>query len=97
MSSFSLHVFQLERDFICLERIHSTLFWNGTLNHFVRIDHELICNHLDESVVDTDIELDGFQPPVRLDRNRHGGGVMFYVKNNLSFKKRDDIYIYSKH
>lgn len=49
-------------------------------------------SHLDESVVDTDIELDGFQPPVRLDRNRHGGGVMLYVKNNLSFKKRDDIF-----
>lgn len=44
-------------------------------------------SHLDKSVVDTDIELDRFQPPVRLDRNRHGGGVMLYVKNNLSFNK----------
>lgn len=49
-------------------------------------------SHLDESVVDTDIELDGFQPPVRLDRNRHGAGVMLYVKNNFSFKKHDDIF-----
>lgn len=35
--------------------------------------------HLDQSIKDTDIELEGFQTPVRLDRNRHGDGVILYV------------------
>ena len=62
-------------------------------NEFYEYDIVAITeSHLDQSITDNDIELEGFQAPVRLDRNRYGGGVMIYVKSNLSFKKREDIF-----
>ena len=39
---------------------------------------------LDNSIADNEIEIDGFHPPFRNDRNRHGGGVAVFVKKHLS-------------
>lgn len=48
-------------------------------------------SHLDRTISDEDIEFEGFHKPVRLDRNRFGGGVIIYVKNNLQFFIRNDL------
>ena len=37
---------------------------------------------LDQSISDIDLALPSYQLPIRLDRNRHGGGVAIYVKKN---------------
>ena len=43
---------------------------------------------LDNSIFDSEIEIDGYNI-LRFDRNRHGGGVACYVRNDLSFTKRN--------
>ena len=43
---------------------------------------------LDNSIFDLEIEIDGYNI-LRFDRNRHGGGVACYVRNDLSFTKRN--------
>ena len=43
---------------------------------------------LDESVPDTEIYIEGFRV-VRKDRNRNGGGVAIYIRNDLKFKVLD--------
>ena len=43
---------------------------------------------LDNSIFDLEIETDGYNI-LRFDRNRHGGGVACYVRNDLSFTKRN--------
>lgn len=48
-------------------------------------------SHLDRTISDEEIEFVGFHKPVRLDRNRFGGGVIIYVKNNLQFFIRNDL------
>ena len=37
------------------------------------------------------INLTGFHPPLRRDRNRYGGGVALYISNNLHFTYRSDL------
>ncbi|CAG2239657.1 unnamed protein product [Mytilus edulis] len=57
-------------------------------------DYDIICiseSHLDKSITDDQIKLNGFHKPIRLDRNRHGGGVTIYIKNSLHFIIRNDI------
>ena len=44
--------------------------------------------HLSRDIDNEDIQLRGFQNPIRVDRNRHGGGVAIFAKPN--------IYIYVK-
>ena len=44
---------------------------------------------LDESVFDSEISIEGYDI-VRNDRNRHGGGVVCYVKNNLSYNVKKE-------
>ena len=44
---------------------------------------------LDESVSDSEISIQGYDV-VRNDRNRHGGGVVCYVKNNLSYNVKKE-------
>ena len=44
---------------------------------------------LDGSVLDEEIDIDGYEL-VRSDRNRHGGGVACYIRNDISFSIRDD-------
>jgi len=45
-------------------------------------------SHLDESVPNSELLIDGFFEPIRHDRNCFGGGVMIYVseKNTLQEK-----------
>ena len=43
---------------------------------------------LDNSIFDSDIEIYGYHT-LRFDRNRHGGVVACYVRNDLSFTKRN--------
>ena len=42
---------------------------------------------LDESVTDEEINIDGYEL-IRSDRNRHGGGVACYIRNDISFNPR---------
>ena len=44
---------------------------------------------LDGSVLDREINIDGYEL-VRSDRNRHGGGVACYIRNDISFSVRGD-------
>ena len=44
---------------------------------------------LDESVTDEEINIDGYEL-IRSDRNRHGGGVACYIRNDISFNPRDN-------
>ena len=37
-----------------------------------------------------EIEIDGYNI-VRKDRNRHGGGVLIYIRNGINFKERQDL------
>jgi exonuclease III len=38
--------------------------------------------HLSQDIDNEDIQLRGFQTPIRVDRNRHGGGVAIFAKPN---------------
>lgn len=47
-------------------------------------------SHLDSSITDGQVHVDGYNL-IRKDRNRNGGGVAMYIQNHLPFKKRDDL------
>ena len=44
---------------------------------------------LDATVLDGEINIDGYEV-MRSDRNRHGGGVACYVRNDISFNVKTD-------
>ncbi|XP_057305354.1 uncharacterized protein LOC130642282 [Hydractinia symbiolongicarpus] len=44
---------------------------------------------LDGSFLNSQFHMDGFYPPFRNDRNQYGGGVMFYVRNNIVCRQID--------
>ena len=44
---------------------------------------------LDETILDEEINIDGYEL-ARSDRNRHGGGVVCYIRNDISFNVRGD-------
>jgi hypothetical protein len=39
--------------------------------------------HLSRDIDNEDIQLRGFQNPIRVDRNRNGGGVAIFAKSNI--------------
>ena len=41
---------------------------------------------VDNSVPDGQFFLDGFGTPFRLDRNRNGGGIMLFIRNDIPAK-----------
>lgn len=45
---------------------------------------------LDGSVLNSEVEIEGYEI-IRLDRNRSGGGVCFYIRNNINYVVRDDL------
>ena len=45
---------------------------------------------LDDSVPDAEVHIDKYLIQ-RRDRNRHGGGVLIYIRSDLSFNKRSDL------
>ena len=46
---------------------------------------------LDESIPNSMIEISNFHEPLRRDRNRHGGGCLIYISDNLTFKQMSDL------
>ena len=42
---------------------------------------------LDDSFPNAQFFIDGFSAPYRLDRNKHGGGIMIYVREDISSKQ----------
>lgn len=53
------------------------------------INADIIClteSKLGPSIENADILLTEFYEPIRLDRNRHGGGIAIYVKFNFTFE-----------
>ena len=40
---------------------------------------------LDDSFPEQQFHIEDFNIPSRLDRNRHGGGLLLYVHNNILF------------
>ena len=48
---------------------------------------------LDKSIPNSLITIPGYQEPIRLDRNRQGGGVAMYFKLNIPFTERSDLTI----
>ena len=44
---------------------------------------------LDATVLDGEVNINGYEV-IRSDRNRHGGGVACYVRNDISFNVKSD-------
>ena len=42
---------------------------------------------LDDSYPDSQFFIDGFSKPYRMDRNKHGGGVLIYIKEGIPRKQ----------
>ena len=42
---------------------------------------------LDDTFPEGQFVIDGYKEPIRLDRNQNGGGLMFYVKDDLDCKE----------
>ena len=84
---------------IRIKNVHRLII--GTLNiNFIAPKFEqlkeVIGNHLDiftiqetkidKSFPDDQFEIDGYHKPYRLDRNKHGGGVLIYVREDIPTK-----------
>ena len=52
----------------------------------------LIETKIENNISDQTLVIEGYSF-MRLDRNRHGGGVTIYCCDTLEFRKRDDIHI----
>ena len=48
---------------------------------------------LDQSIANSNITIPEYQEPIRLNRNRHGGGVAINLKQNVPFIERTDLII----
>ena len=48
---------------------------------------------LDSTISTSDILIPNYQDPIRLDRNRHGGGVAMYFKKCIPYTERQDLYL----
>ena len=46
---------------------------------------------LDDSIPNSLIEITNFHEPLRRDRNRHGGGCLIYISENLTFKQMSEL------
>ncbi len=44
---------------------------------------------MDQTILDSEIEIDGCNI-IRKDRNRHGGGVACYIRNDICYNHRDN-------
>ena len=58
-------------------------------------DYEIICiseTKLNDSILTSNLMLNTYNTPIRKDRNHNdGGGLIIYIKNNIFFKRRDDL------
>ena len=48
---------------------------------------------LDDTVTDEELRIENHHDIIRKDRNRHGGGVAFYVHKSISFSKLEKVVI----
>ena len=48
---------------------------------------------LDQSIDTMDILIPNYQEPIRLDRNRHGGGVAVYISKSVPFVERKELQV----
>jgi exonuclease III len=58
---------------------------------------DIICLNetmLDETIADNEVLIDGYEI-TRKDRNRHGGGVLLYIRNTINYKLRNELMIES--
>ena len=67
------------------------------VEHFIKVEHNfdivaITKSHLDSTVCDSRVSIGGYNL-YRKDRNRNGGGVCFYVDENLSCNRRTDLEI----
>ena len=65
-----------------LDQVHHLLYENEI--HILGVGE----TWLDETVLNAELNIDGYSM-IRMDRNRHGGGVMFYVSDSLQYKQFD--------
>ena len=49
---------------------------------------------LDETIANNEVLIDGYQI-IRKDRNRHGGGVLLYIRDTINYKLRNDLMLNS--
>ena len=86
--------YEIKNITFCRINIRSILFQNedipriNLLHNFITKEYccdivALTETHLDNSINSSELELDGYSL-FRKDRNRSGGGVMFYVRNELN-------------
>ena len=58
-------------------------------------DYDVICvseTKLNNSILSTNLMLNSYNMPIRKDREtNNGGGLIIYVKNNICFKRRQDL------
>lgn len=58
-------------------------------------EYDIICvseTKLNNSVDTSKLEINGFNQPIRRDRRyNNGGGLLIYIKNNIYYKRRQDI------
>lgn len=47
--------------------------------------------HLDNSIYNDSVAINGFHPPLTKDRNRREGAVAIYISSYLSFIERNDL------
>ena len=50
---------------------------------------------LDETIANNEVLIDGYEI-IRKDRNRHGGGVLLYVRDTINYKLRNDLMLIIK-
>ena len=56
-------------------------------------EYDIICiteTHLDASVPNSDLLIDGYNEPLRLDRTAHGGGIAVYISNKLFVTRKPE-------
>ena len=49
---------------------------------------------LDETIANNEVLIDGYEI-IRKDRNRHGEGVLLYIRNTINYKLRNELLIES--
>ena len=81
-------------DFTILEYNVNSILTEGRLQEISDICRTmeidvLVCNEskLDENIPSNILNIPGYHEPIRRDRNRHGGGVMIYISESLTYKQ----------
>ena len=74
--------------------IHSLRYKFDSLKCLVKDKTALLVvteTKLDESFPSTQFSIDGFSKPVRLDRTSQGGGIIIFIRENISHKVLEKI------